>query len=45
MQTGRKRGMILMDDSLVALAKEGRIKKDEAVALASERKQVEEALA
>jgi twitching motility protein PilT len=45
MQTGRKRGMILMDDSLVALAKEGRIKKDDAVALAAERKQVEEALA
>ena len=45
MQTGKKQGMILMDDALVNLAKQGRIAKEEAIALAAERARVERELA
>jgi twitching motility protein PilT len=44
MQTGKKLGMILMDDSLVKLVKEGKLKKEEALTVASERKEMENVL-
>jgi twitching motility protein PilT len=44
-QTGRKLGMCLMDDSLIRLAQEGKIDKQEAIVRAVERKRVEEELA
>ena len=37
MQTGKKVGMVLMDDSLLALAKAGTIAKDEAIARAEDK--------
>lgn len=44
MQTGRKLGMQLMDDSLVALVKSGRIAREEALARAQEHAQMEKQL-
>jgi twitching motility protein PilT len=44
MQTGKRLGMQLMDDSLLELAKAGRIVKDEAVALATEQARVKKEL-
>ncbi len=44
MQTGRRLGMILMDDSLAKLVKEGKTKKEDALAVAIERKQLEQLL-
>ena len=40
MQTGRKIGMVLLDDSLVRLVKEGRISKEEACLRATEEEYV-----
>ena len=45
MQTGKQHGMILMEESLVRLAKEGRIRKEDAIAYAEDVKMVEKALA
>ncbi|MGB6042741.1 MAG: PilT/PilU family type 4a pilus ATPase [Pirellulales bacterium] len=44
MQTGRKQGMQLMDDALVKLAKAKKVNKEDAIAMASERAQVESEL-
>jgi twitching motility protein PilT len=45
MQTGKQHGMILMDESLIRLAREGRIEKDVAISWADEVKTVRSALA
>jgi twitching motility protein PilT len=44
MQTGRKLGMQLMDDSLIELAKANKVSKDDVLAVATERKRVESEL-
>jgi Tfp pilus assembly pilus retraction ATPase PilT len=44
MQTGRKLGMILLDDSLVRLVNEGRISKEEAFSRATEEEYVRKEL-
>jgi twitching motility protein PilT len=45
MQTGKQHGMILMEESLIRLAKAGRIRKEDALAYAGDVKMVETALA
>jgi twitching motility protein PilT len=45
MQTGKQHGMVLMEESLVRLAKEGRIRKEDAIAFAEDVKMVERDLA
>jgi twitching motility protein PilT len=45
MQTGKQHGMVLMEESLVRLAKEGRIRKEDAIAYAEDTKLVERELA
>jgi twitching motility protein PilT len=42
MQTGRKLGMGLMDDSLIKLAKEGRISREQAIVRATDHDYVRE---
>ena len=44
MQTGRKQGMVLLDDSLIALVREGRISKQEAFLRATEEEYVQKEL-
>ncbi|MEX2118851.1 MAG: PilT/PilU family type 4a pilus ATPase [Pirellulales bacterium] len=44
MQTGKKLGMALMDESLIRLAREGRISKEEAISRAAEAVMVEKEL-
>jgi twitching motility protein PilT len=45
MQTGKQHGMILMDESLIRLARDGRIRTEDALAHAEDLKLVEKALA
>jgi twitching motility protein PilT len=45
MQTGKQHGMVLMEESLVRLAREGRIRKEDAIAYAEDTKLVERELA
>ena len=44
MQTGRKQGMTLLDDSLIGLVREGRISKEEAFLRATEEEYVQKEL-
>ena len=44
MQTGRKQGMVLLDDSLLALVRDGRISKQEAFLRATEEEYVQKEL-
>jgi twitching motility protein PilT len=45
MQTGKQHGMVLMEESLIRLVKEGRIRKEDAISFADDVKLVEKALA
>jgi Tfp pilus assembly pilus retraction ATPase PilT len=45
MQTGKQHGMVLMDESLVRLAKEGRISKEVVMSRAEDLKMVQRELA
>jgi twitching motility protein PilT len=43
-QTGKKLGMVLMDDALIKLVKEGRISKEDAISRATEESHVRQAV-